>query len=203
MKTRLFLSLLLAGAMVFGVFAGVSLASVRTAGADGGVTGYTLSTLAAGTTRYTTTVTYITSTVSVPNYGAVDVQLTIDTTGTQVLTLVPQFSLAPTTQTCAQASQWFTATSTVIDTASATEVGTTVAVTETEGSLYPVTTTIDSAWTYTLGSTDIVHSMAQTGDGSIGREFPVFGRCFRAKLIFSAAGQWYTPTIWLRYVNRQ
>lgn len=148
--------------------------------------------VAAGATGYTATTNLSLTTVNVFDYGAVQIQAGQVVTGAQVLTVIPQFSNAPTLN-CGSATSWFTATQYQIYPAYtvASQV-----VTET-GAL----TTSTSTGSLTTGSVDL--SFTVTGSEVVGREIPVSGRCLRLKLSFSAAGNTYTPTIYVRPVNRQ
>jgi hypothetical protein len=150
--------------------------------------------VAAGTTAYTSTPNISLTTVNVFDYGAVQIQVAQVVTGAGVLTVIPQFSNA-TTLNCSTATPWFTATQYLIYPAYTVA---SQAITST-GVLTMTTST--STGSLTTGISDL--SLAVTGSDTVGREIPVMGRCLRLKLLFSASGQTYTPTITVRPVNRQ
>lgn len=108
------------------------------------------------------------------DYGSAQIDLTIDVTGSQQITLIPQYSNQPVV--CTSVTQWFTATDYVYTTAQLTN---------------------------TVQSAALVPSFSQSGDGTVGREVSVYGRCLRFKLVTDSVGQVFTPTIYVRLVDRQ
>jgi hypothetical protein len=144
---------------------------------DGLITKSVAQTLAAGATAYTTTNNTALNTFNIANYGAVQIHVANVVTSTQVLTVVPQFSNAPLSASgsCSSVASWFTATTPLVYAAS---------------NITPTLGVVDTSFTV-------------TASGVAGREVPVLGQCFRIKLDFSAAGQSYTPTVYIRAVNRQ
>jgi hypothetical protein len=130
-------------------------------------------TLASGATSYTTSSNTSLPALNVFEYGSIQVQATVDVTGSQVLTVIPQFTNQPSVN-CAVATGWFTATQPLVFATS---------------DITPTTSFVNESFTI-------------TGDGSAAREVPTQGRCFRLMLDFSAAGQVYTPTVYVRPVNR-
>jgi hypothetical protein len=161
-------------------------ASSHPAQADGlgGVTGSSLfPPVLDGRRGYTTSVTY-SSAVYVAGFGSVQIMLNSIVTGTQTITVTPQFSLQDLP--CASVSQWFTATTYMYyqPYSVATNSNT---VTETVG-----------PWT----AAPVNDEFALTRSGVVQREISAQGQCLRVVLSFSKPGQTYTPTVVIRALNR-
>lgn len=131
----------------------------------------TIIVLASGTTSYATSSNL--SGASVVDYGSVQIQATVDVTGSQVFTVTPQFSNDPAT--CANATNWFTAS---------------------EYQIFE-----SDAATDTLVTDYEPLSFSITGDGTAAREISAQGRCLRVN-VASSSGT-FTPTIYVRPLNRQ
>ncbi|CAG0933608.1 hypothetical protein TFLX_03129 [Thermoflexales bacterium] len=133
--------------------------------------------------RYTTSLTY-SNPADVSGFGSVQIMLSAVVTGSQVITLTPQFTLQGVA--CAAVTQWYSATSYIyyqpysISTSSTT-------ITETVG-----------AWQ----ETPVIEQFSLTGSGSKAREISIQGRCMRVQLAFSSSGQSYTPTVVIRALDR-
>ncbi len=158
------------------VLLSVSLLPQGTAQADRGgglVSKPAPTTLASGATSYTSAVNTSLTPLNVFDYGSIQIHATVDVTGSQVITVVPQFSNQPSVN-CAVATNWFTATVPLVFATS---------------NVTPTTSFVNESFTI-------------TGDGSAAREVPTQGRCFRLQLNFDSAGQVYTPTVYVRPVNR-
>lgn len=130
-------------------------------------------TLASGATSYTTSANTSLAALNVFDYGSIQIQASVDVTGSQVITFTPQFSNQPSVN-CSAVTTWFTATAPLIFATS----------------------------NITATTSFVNESFSITGDGTGGREVPTQGRCFRLSMDFSAAGQVYTPTVYVRPVNR-
>lgn len=130
-------------------------------------------TLAAGATSYTTTANTDLAELNVFDYGSIQIQASVDVTGSQVITVTPQFSNQPSVN-CSAVTTWFTATAPLVFAAS----------------------------NLTATTSFVNESFSITGDGTGGREVPTQGRCVRLSIDFSAPGQVYTPTVFVRPVNR-
>jgi hypothetical protein len=163
-------------------------ASIQTASAEGGPIGGVINEnqyapLLAGTTRYTTSLVYSPPAVT-KGFGSVQIMLNSIVTGSQTITVTPQFSLQGTA--CPSVTQWFSATTYLyyqpysIATSSTT-------LTETIG-----------AWQ----ATPLIEQFVLTGPGTKGREVSIQGQCMRLQLQFSNPGQSYTPTLVIRALNR-
>lgn len=133
----------------------------------------TPTTLASGATSYTTTANTVLTAINVFDYGSIQIQAAVDVTGSQVITFTPQFSNQPTVN-CSAVTTWFTATAPLIFATS----------------------------NITATTSFVNESVSITGDGNVGREVPTQGRCFRLSMDFSVPGQVYTPTVYVRPVNR-
>jgi hypothetical protein len=193
MRTRLFQVLLSTAVTLALVFAVVALVTVANpmAPADraladglGGILGQQKFTpLIAGTTRYTTSVIY-SSAAYVGNYGSVQIMAANTVTGSQVITVTPQFSLQDVT--CSNVTQWYSATS-YLPYQPYSIVSSATTVTETVG-----------AWS----TTPVVEQFTVAGSNVGQREVSATGTCFRAMVQFGNAGQSYTPTLVIRALNR-
>jgi len=166
---------------------------------DGGIVSKsTARTLAAGATAYTTTGNVSLSTLNVGAYGSLQIQVADVVTDSAVLTVVPQFSNEPanaTTGSCSAVTGWFTATEYVPYVAYTVSSQTVTAT--------GILTSATSVSTGSMTEGNNALSFTVTGSQIAGREIPIQGQCFRLKLNYSAAGQTYTPTIYIRAVNRQ
>jgi hypothetical protein len=186
LKTTL-TALALVGAIILGSqLAPGSVPTVPPARADGlgGVIGEAnFAPLLDGTRRYTTSLSY-SNPVDLKGFGSVQIMLNAVVTGSQTITVTPQFSLQPVA--CSAVTQWFTATTYLyyqpysIATSSTT-------LTETIG-----------AWQ----ATPIIDLFTVTGSRTVGREISIQGQCLRVQLQFSNSGQAYTPTIVVRALDR-
>lgn len=143
----------------------------QSAGGDG-VTSWTgIFSLNAAGASYTVTTDL--GAVYAADYGSAQIDLTLDVTGSQQVTLVPQFSNQPVA--CASVTQWFTATDYLAGVVA----------------------------TNTTGYTAVTPSIAVTGDASAGREVTVYGRCMRVRLVPTNVNEVFTPTIYVRLIDRQ
>lgn len=124
-------------------------------------------------TSYTSTQTATSTPVDLGRYGSIQIQTSVVVTGSQVTTIVPQFSneLVP----CSLVSTWVTATEQVIYTAALS--GTTSAPT----------------------MADVLLSYSLTGSTADNREMIVLGRCFRLSITSTGT---FTPTGYLRFLMR-
>jgi hypothetical protein len=180
---RVTVSVLVVAVVLLGLT--VALATSQPARADegGGITGVSNAvTVLDGATAYTTSVN--SDAFDARYYGSVQVMAVADVTGTQTMTVTPQFSLENVS--CSRAAQWFTSTSYIAY------------------QPYSVLTYSGSV-TLTLGTPTAVTLpdwFAITGAGVAGREVSNGGLCFRAAVTFSDEGQTYTPTIVVRGLNR-
>jgi hypothetical protein len=158
-------------------------ASVQASGLNNLISSNVYPPLLTGTTRYTTS--QVTSpAVSIASYGDVQIMLKSVVTGSQTITVIPQFSLQDVS--CASVTQWFTSTTyQSYQPYSIASNGTTI--TETVG-----------AWQGT--PVDEIFNVSGSNVGS--REISTKGQCMRVLLKFSNAGQSYTPTLVIRAVNR-
>lgn len=174
-----------------------------------GVTNWLAVPIEDGTTAYTGT-QYLGS-PTVADFGSVQIQVTSDVSSyvTSTVTIVPQFSNDYPAR-CGSAANWFTGTGSVIYTAqtvaiesSQVNTQTTTVVTNTSTITqevgYIITSTTSTA-APALGS--VTYSFGVTGDGTAGREFPILGRCMRLQVSVTNSDT-YTPTIYLRLVDRQ
>lgn len=174
-----------------------------------GVTNWLAVVIEDGTDSYTGT-QYLGS-PTVGDFGSVQIQVTSDVSSytTSTLTIVPQFSNDYPAR-CGDAENWFTGTESIIYTAqtvaiesSQVNTQTTTVVTNTSTITqevgYVITSTTSTA-APTLGS--VTYSFSVTGDGTDGREFPILGRCMRL-MVSVTNSDTYTPTIYLRLVDRQ
>jgi hypothetical protein len=152
--------------------------------------------------RYTSTQTANATGVDVGLYGSVEIQTLATVTGTAVVTITPQFSDQPVG--CSTVTSWVNAfDEQVIPTSSRT----TTVVAHSDGT---ITTTVVLTST-TVDTSGILArqtlSMATSGTVVTGantielREFPTQGRCFRVTVQSTATV--FTPTVYLRLVNRQ
>lgn len=184
------LSLGVAVALIAAVFALVAVANPLTpaqrASADslGGIINQQkYPALLAGTQAYTTTPKY-SSAVYVDGWGSVNVMVANVVTGSQTITVTPQFSLQDAA--CTSVTQWFTATSYM--------------------AYQPYSVSSNSnTITETVGPwqmTPVVEQFTVTGSNVAQREFSVPGTCMRVRLEFSNAGQTYTPTVIIRTIDR-
>jgi hypothetical protein len=136
-----------------------------------------------GTTRYTASL--VTSpAVSIASFGEVQIMLKSVVTGTQTITVTPQFSVQDIA--CASVTQWFTST-TYMPYQAYSIVSSATTVTESVG-----------AWT----TTPLLDQFSVSGPNVAAREISVQGQCMRVQLAFSNAGQSYTPTLTIRALNR-
>lgn len=184
---------------------------------SGGITGASNAvTVLDGTTAYTVGVN--SDAFEARYYGSMQVMAAVDMTGTQTITVTPQFSLQ--NLPCGQVTQWFNATSYVsYQPAAATTVTATEPATATEtiatglevsGTLVTTTTnwiTTTNWFTSSLAPGDLTRAALSdlftlTGSGTAQREVDSGGLCFRASLTWSNSGETYTPTIVVRGVNR-
>jgi hypothetical protein len=162
--------------------------------------------LLTGATRYTTSL--VTSpAVSIASYGDVQIMLSNVVTGSQTVTVTPQFSLQ--NLACASVTQWFTATTpTTYQPATMGTISSTVTITSglaVSGTLITTNTTTITATMLSAGtpvSVALPDVFAVTGSGADAREINVQGQCLRVQLAFSNAGQSYTPTLTIRALNR-
>jgi hypothetical protein len=167
-----------------------------------GVSGQKYQAMTFASTRYTSTQTASAAGVDVGTYGSVEIQTMATVTGSFTLTITPQFSNQPVP--CSSASYWVDAfaeqvvpslSRSIVITASADGTITTT--------VHMTSTTVDTTGSLERQSL----SMVTTGALSNGvntvelRELPTQGRCFRVKLTSNA--NVFTPTIYLRMVNRQ
>ena len=198
------LSLLAIALVVFAALGVMSFAfgSVGQAAADpaGGILSRsTARTLAAGATGYTSTTNTALSTLNVGAYGSLEIQVAnVVVTQSMVLTVVPQFSNEPpnaTTGSCSAVTGWFTATEYVPYVAYTVSSQTVTAT--------GILTSVTSVSTGSLTSSNVNDSFTVTGSQIAAREIPIQGQCFRLKLALDTAGATYTPTIYVRAVNRQ
>lgn len=174
----------------------VSVMPIGSAQADAGgglVNKSYVTTLSTGVS-YTTTGNTGLSTLNVFDYGAVQIHVQNAVTGTQVLTVTPQFSNQPTPLSCSAVTSWYTATEYTIYPAYTV---TSQVVTST-GTLTATTSTSTGA----LTTSAVNAQFTVSGSDVAAREVAITGRCFRVKLDFSAAGQVYTPTVYVRPINR-
>jgi hypothetical protein len=171
--------------LVVSIFPGNS-ASSHPAQADelGGVTGSSLfPPVLDGRRGYTTSVTY-SSAVYVAGFGSAQIMLNSIVTGTQTITVTPQFSLQDLP--CASVTQWFTST------------------TYQYYQPYSIATS-STTLTETIGAwqgTPITELFNVSGSTVGSREISTKGQCMRVMLTFSKAGQSYTPTLVIRALNR-
>jgi hypothetical protein len=105
-------------------------------------------------------------------YGSVQIQASIDVTDAQAVTVTPQFSNVPALS-CSSVTRWFDAK---------------------VYAAYPTGSSL--AWG------GVVEQLVFAGDGNDGLEIPALGRCFRLQLTFDSVGQTFTPTLYLRTLNR-
>lgn len=106
------------------------------------------------------------------DYGSVQIMAGVDVTGSQIVTVTPQFSNVPAIS-CSSVTRWFDAK---------------------VYAAYPDGSSL--AWG------GVTEQLVFSGAGSDGFEVLTLGRCFRLKLEFDSAGQVFTPTIYLRTLNR-
>ena len=191
MKTRLFVKSILSTVTVavmalIAVMALVAVGNPQSASADtpGGIlVQQKFAPLLSGTVAYTTSPKY-SATAYVAQYGSVNVMVADVVTGSQTITVTPQFSLqdAP----CGSVTQWFTATDYV------------------NYQPYSVSTS-STLVTETLGAWQALPMVARftiMGSNVGEREFSAQGTCMRVKIDFSDTNQSYTPTVIIRALNR-
>ena len=187
--------------------------------AGDGVVGQKYQALTFASTSYTTSQTASTAGVDVGLFGSVEIQTLATVTGTGTVTVTPQFSNQPVA--CAAVTSWVSAFDEQIIPASSRT--TTVAANSggtitTTGNLITTTGTVTTvtALTHTTTSTivDTSGTLARqtlslvtsgsvvTGANTIElRELATQGRCFRVNLTSNVTV--FTPTVYLRMVNRQ
>jgi hypothetical protein len=157
--------------------------SARADGLGGVIVSNVYPPLLSGTTRYTTS--QVTSlTANTASYGSVQIMLRNVVTGSQTITVTPQFSLQDVP--CASVSQWFTAT------------------TYQYYQPYSIATS-STTLTETIGAwqaTSIAEIFTVVGSNTAAREIGIQGQCMRVHLSFSNPGQAYTPTLVIRALNR-
>ena len=176
----------LVGVLVFSGFTLGAGQAIPAAQADslGGIIGSNLyAPVLDGRRGYTTSVTY-SSAVGMAGFGSVQIMLNSVVTGSQTITVTPQFSMQDLP--CASVSQWFSST-TYMPYQPYSIVSSATTVTESVG-----------AWT----TTPVIDQFSVTRSGVAQREVSAQGQCLRVRLEFSNAGQVYTPTVAVRALNR-
>lgn len=176
----------LVGLMALGGLTGGPSSMVPTARADalGGIVGSNLyAPVLDGRHGYTTSVTY-SSAVGMAGFGSVQIMLNSVVTGSQTITVTPQFSMQDLP--CASVTQWFSST-TYLPYQPYAIVSSATTVTESVG-----------AWM----TTPVIDQFSVTQSGVAQREVSAQGQCLRVRLEFSNAGQVYTPTVAVRALNR-
>lgn len=171
---------------------------------EGGVASHKYQTLTFASANYTSTNAANSTALDVGTYGSIQIQGAFVVSTTSYVTLTPQFSNQPVP--CTSVTHWFTATDhglytartdTAATTTSIVVVTTTNAITSTTA-----TTTTTTTAAPTLASTTIQWtSTLYAGSNDItAYEVPVMGRCFRVSI--GGAGPYYTPTVYIRALNR-
>ena len=167
-----------------------------TARADviGPATDSSILTLAGGTTPYTNTTVNLT-TQNVANFGTVQLHFGIDVTSTQSVTSTLYWSNDPVA-TCSSATSFFQGYDYVRELSGDTVTLASEQLTTTA----PITVSTTEAHVYAYTTTAVAQQVVQSSDGVTGREYTALGRCLRVQLTW--AGGTFTPTIWLRAVDR-
>ncbi len=160
--------------------------TVATADSAGGIIRWKSQTVLSGTQSYMATdpvSTFETSAVYVGDYGALQYQIAVDVPddeilGPRIITWTPQFSIQPVGN-CDAATAWFDGT---------------VYQAYGDGAYYaPVV----YAWEQSP------MSARTSGSEIIGFEAATVGACARLKFVIESTGDTFTPTVYLRMLNRQ
>lgn len=152
--------------------------------------------------HYTSTQTASATGVDVGLFGSVEIQTLATVTGTATITITPQFSNQPVA--CSVVTSWVDAFD---DQVLPTSSRTTTIVANSNGTITTTviltSTTVDISGALARQTLSLVTSgSVVTGANTIElREMPTQGRCFRVKLTSDATV--FTPTVYLRLVNRQ
>lgn len=140
-----------------------------------------------GATAYTTT-TY-TSAYLVGVYGEVALQINDDVSGTNTITVTPQFSME---SVCSSATDWVDAAVTAVYPAETASVTVSTLNTNT------LTTTLTTTNALTFDTVDVQFTV--TGDDAETVRLAVSGNCMRVKLETATT---FTPTLYAWLVNTQ
>jgi hypothetical protein len=184
----------------------------------GGVVGHKYQVMTFASTSYTSSQTASAAGVDVGLFGSVEIQTLATVTGTGTVTVTPQFSNQPVV--CSAVTSWVSAfdeqiipassrTATVASTSGGTItttgfVTTTGAITVTNNITNATTsTTVDTSGTLARQTLSLITSgSVVTGANTIElRELTTQGRCFRVQITSNMPV--FTPTVYLRMVNRQ
>jgi hypothetical protein len=167
--------------------------------------------------HYTSTQTASATGVDVGLFGSVEIQTLATVTGTFVVTITPQFSDQPVV--CSAVTSWVNAfdeqniptTSRTTTVATSLDGTVTVSLITTTNAITSVSyvtntttsTTVDTSGTLARQTLSLVTSgTVAAGANTIElRELPTQGRCFRVNVQSTATI--FTPTVYLRLVNRQ
>lgn len=157
------------------------------------VIGYQSVTMLDGTTAYTTT-TY-SSAYLVGGFGEVVLQIHDDVSGTNTITVTPQFSTEGVA--CSSVTDWVDASTSLAYADAASNSATITVSTLNTNTLTTTVASLSGGTTLTYGSVDIYTTI--TGDDAAMLSVDTAGRCMRVKLTTATT---FTPTVYAWMVNR-